>query len=80
MASIWSFTSRADVSIAVGCILVVIAGWISVVVVFPDGWVVFIVALVVSLAVMLKEVPVGSVIKGIGDLVIQVETLSVVSD
>lgn len=43
---------------------------ISFVVVFSEGWVVFLVVSVVSLALTLKEVPAGSAIKGIGHLVI----------
>lgn len=50
----------------VGIFLVVNAGRTSFVAVFAEGWVVFIVVLVVSFSVKLKEVPVGSAIKGVG--------------
>lgn len=45
-------------------VLVVNAGRASFVAVFSEGWVVLIVSLVVSSAVMRKEAPAGSSIKG----------------
>lgn len=67
MVCIWSFSSWVEVSITVvGIFLVVNAARTSFVAVFAEGWVVFIVILVVSFSVMLKEVPVGSTIKGVG--------------
>ncbi len=67
----WSFTSRVKVSImVVGIFLVVNASMVSFVAIFSEGWVVFIMVTVGSLAVALKEVPAGSAIKGVGNLVI----------
>lgn len=67
MICICSFTSWVEVFImVVGAFLVVNAGTTSFVAVVLDGWVGVIVVLVVSLAVMLKEVPDGSAFKGIG--------------
>lgn len=59
----------------VGMFLVVNASRISFVAVFSEGWGVFTVVLVVSLAVMPKAVPTGSAIKGTGNLVIPAVTL-----
>lgn len=59
----------------VGIFFVVNASTVSFVAIFSEGWVVFIVISVGSLAVALKEVPAGSAIKGIGNLVIPAVTL-----
>lgn len=76
MVCICFLTFTVDVSImVVGIFLVVNADGISIVVLFSEGWVSFLVASVVSLAVVLKEVSAGSAIKGIGHLVIPAVTL-----
>lgn len=76
MVCICFLTLTVDVSIMVaGIFLVVNADGISIVVLFSEGWVSFLVASVVSLAVVLKEVSAGSAIKGIGHLVIPAVTL-----
>lgn len=72
MVCIWSFNKGEEVSIM---FLVVNASRISFVAVFSEGWGVFTVVLVVSLAVMPKAVPTGSAIKGTGNLVIPAVTL-----